>query len=161
MCYDRNMSQQQKLTLTLLRLALAWIFLYSSISKIAEGDWTSAGLLKGAQTFSQLFAWLASPQNMGWVDFMNVYGQLALGIALLLGVFLPLAAVGGILMMFLYYLAQLHFPFVGEGKISFLVDQHIIYSICLLLLWKFDAGKYYGLKKKAEKLLPSSIKKLN
>lgn len=155
------MTSGQKIILTSLRLALSWIFLYSSSSKIIQGNWTSASFLNSAQSLEPLFAWLASPQNIVWVDFMNLSGQLALGIALLLGIFLPIAAVGGILLMTLYYLAQLHFPYVGRGTTSLLIDQHVIISISLFLLWKFDAGRFYGLKEKVEKILSPSLKKLN
>lgn len=155
------MTQAQKVTLTLLRLSLSAIFLYSSISKIMDGDWTSASLLNNATSFPGLFSWFAHPANIGWVDALNMYGQLALGIAFFLGVFLPLAAIGAMLMMALYYLAQLHFPYAGRGTTSLLIDQHVIYSISFFLLWKFDAGSYYGLKTILDSILPRVLKKLN
>ncbi len=155
------MKKEPKVIIFLLRLTLAWIFLYSSISKIIANDWTSANFLKEASTLKPLFDWFASPQNIGWVDFLNIYGQLALGIALLLGIFLPVAAIGGVAMMTLYYLAQLHFPYVGRGTLFLLIDDHVIYSLCLLLLWKVDAGRYLGLKTQVAQLLGNRLQKLN
>lgn len=155
------MKKEPKVIIFLLRLTLAWIFLYSSISKIIANDWTSANFLKEASTLKPLFDWFASPQNIDWVDFLNIYGQLALGIALLLGIFLPVAAIGGVAMMTLYYLAQLHFPYVGRGTLFLLIDDHVIYSLCLLLLWKVDAGRYLGLKTKVAQLLGNRLQKLN
>lgn len=159
-CYDLTMKAQSRIVLLLLRLSLAWIFLYSSISKIFDDTWSSQTFLSGVQTFPGFFSWFASPGNIGWVDFLNVYGQLALGIALLLGVFLPLAAVGGSLLMLLYYLTQLHFPYAGRGTTSLLIDQHIIYALCLFILWKYDAGKYLGLKDTLRPITPSPLKGL-
>lgn len=155
------MKKEPKLIIFLLRLSLAWIFLYSSISKIIASEWSSANFLHGASTLKPLFDWFASPQNIGWVDFLNIYGQLALGIALLLGIFLPIAAVGGVTMMSLYYLAQLHFPYVGRGTLFLLIDDHVIYSLCLLLLWKLDAGRFLGLKTQVAHLLGNRLKNLN
>ncbi|MBI3070189.1 MAG: DoxX family protein, partial [Candidatus Levybacteria bacterium] len=48
---------------------------------------------------------------------------------LILGVFVRLAALSGILLMLLYYLPILNFPYVGRGTTSFLIDQHIIFIL--------------------------------
>lgn len=159
--YDSIMTRHQQISFTLLRLALASLFLYSSISKLIEGHWTSAGLLNHATTFPELFTWFASPANIGWVDASNIYGQLLLGVALLLGVFLPVAALAGTLLMAMYYTAQLHFPYAGSGTTSLLIDQHVIISLSLFVLWFVDAGRYYGLKKVVENYLPRPLRKIN
>jgi len=147
--------------LTLLRFALAWIFIYSSVSKILQGNWSAEGFLSHATTFPDLFAFFAQPENIAIVNLLNVYGQLLLGLSLLFGVFLPLAAISGSFLMLLYYLPVLHFPYAGEGTTSFLIDQHILIILILFLLWKTDAGKYVGLKNRLEKMLPKSLKKYN
>lgn len=153
------MNNFQKLILLFLRLSLGWIFLYSGITKIMDPSWSAAGYLKSAQTLPSLFHWFAGPENIAWVNFLNVWGQTLVGLALVLGVFIRPAAVSGILLMILYYLPILHFPYAGRGTTSFLIDQHVIFILVFLLLWASDAGKYWGLKsvvKKYLKNLPKS-----
>ena len=125
-----------------LRLVMGWLFFYSGITKILDPDWTAAGLLQNASTFSGFFAWLASPKNITWINFLNEWGQLAIGVALILGVFVSYASFFGALMMGLYYLPGLDFPFVEHG---FLIDEHIIYALLFLLLIRLRAGRIYSI----------------
>lgn len=154
------MSKNQKVSLFLLRLSLGWLFFYAGITKVLDPNWTAAGYLKAAQTATGLYQWFASPQNIGWVNFLNEWGLTLVGAALILGVFVRLAALSGILLMILYYLPILNFPYVGKGTTSFLVDQHIIFILALLLLWAFDAGKYWGLKPMVKKFTPKPLQVL-
>jgi len=73
---------------------------------------------------------------------------------------LALAATSGILLMSFYYLAQLHFPYAGRDTTSLLVDQHVIYSVCLLLVWKFNSGDFWGLQDKVKRVIPLAFKRL-
>lgn len=149
------MSKYQKLSLFLLRLSLGWIFLYSGVTKILNPAWTATGYLKGAGNFAPLYNLFA--QNIDIINFLNSWGQAAIGLALILGLVLRPAAVFGILMMILYYIPILNFPYVGKGTTSFLVDQHIIFILVFFLLFTFDGGKYYGLKTPIKKYLPKSL----
>lgn len=151
------MNRQQKISLLLLRLALGWIFLYSGVSKILDPEWTAAGYLKGAQTLTPLYSLFT--RNMDIINFLNSWGQAAIGLALILGIMLRPAAIFGVLMMVLYYIPILNFPYVGRGTTSFLVDQHIIFILVFILLSSFDAGKYWGLKTVVKKYLPKLIQK--
>jgi len=63
----------------------------------------------------------------------------------LLGIFVRLSSKLGAILMLLYYIPILHFPYVGTH--SFLVDEHIIYVFSLLLLGELKAGRYWGLEK--------------
>ena len=136
---------QQKIIL-ILRLSLSWIFLYSGITKLLTDGWSSKEFLQNTETLKPLFLWFTNTQIITWVDFLNIYGQIGIGLALLLGIFLPLATIGGSLMLALYYLAQLNFPYVGRGTTSYLIDSHIIYIICLFLIWIFDDKKTWSIK---------------
>jgi|SRR3989344_2311428 len=136
------MHSRPKILIVLLRLSLGWMFLYSGITKILDAEWTSKGFLENAQTFSGFFDWLAQPQNLQWVDMANAWGQALIGAGLMLGVFTTLSAAAGVLLMFLYYLPGLDFPFVEH---SILVDEHVIYSLSLLLLIRLRAGRDYSI----------------
>jgi len=63
----------------------------------------------------------------------------------LLGIFVRLSSKLGAILMLLYYIPILKFPYVGTH--SFLVDEHIIYVFLLLLLGELKAGRYWGLEK--------------
>lgn len=134
----------QKITLFSLRIALGWLFLYSGITKVLNPAWTAAGYLQGAKTFPDLFQWFLQPGILPFVNFLNEWGQLVLGIALLLGIFVRVGSIFGALLMLLYYLPALDFPYIG--KTAFLVDEHIIYALALLLLAAFQAGRVWGLE---------------
>lgn len=136
------MHGKPKIFIFLLRVSLGWIFFYSGLTKILDKSWSSKGFLASAKTFPELFQWFASPQNLVWVDFVNKWGQLLIGTALILGVFIGLAGFFGALLMLLYYFPGLHFPFVTNG---FIVDEHIIYAIVFLLLVRLKAGRIFGL----------------
>ncbi|MFA5487329.1 MAG: hypothetical protein WDA05_04840, partial [Candidatus Methanomethylophilaceae archaeon] len=70
---------------------------------------------------------------------------LLLGIALILGIGMKLAAVGGTLLLLLMYVSL--FPLTKAGSTNPLVDYHIMY---MFLLWAFylsNAGDVLGLGK--------------
>lgn len=149
------MSKYQQLSLLLLRIALGWIFLYSGITKVLDPNWSAAGYLKGAQTLAPLYHLFV--QNITIINFLNSWGQTAIGAALIIGIFLRPAALFGILLMTLYYIPILHFPYVGKSPTSLIVDEHVIYSLVFFLLFVFDAGKYFGLKNTVKKFLPKKL----
>lgn len=125
--------------LLMLRIALGWLFLYAGVSHILDPQWSAAGYINSAKTFPALYHWLASAQNIGWVNFVNEWGMTLIGIALITGIMLRLASYGGILMMALYYLVILKFPYVGDH--SFIIDEHIIYILVLLTIASTSSKK--------------------
>ncbi len=131
-----------KIALFALRLALGWIFLYSGLSKILDGDWSARGYLLNAQTFSDFYAWFASPANLTWVNFLVEWGEVAIGLALILGVFVPIASACGMLMLALFYFPDLRFPYIGEH--GFLIDERIVYICLLWLLLRLRAGSFWA-----------------
>ena len=138
--------QEEKLTgisLLLLRLAMGWLMFYAGFTKILNPEWTAKGYLMGAKTFTGFYHWFALPQNIGWVNFLNEWSLTLLGISLLLGVFVRLSSVLGAVLMLLYYFPVLEFPYVGQH--SFLVDEHIIYALVLLIFAVVGAGRQWSL----------------
>ncbi len=135
---------QSKVLILLLRLSLGWLFFYSGITKILNPDWTAAGYLNAAKTFAGVYHWFASPGVIPLINFVNEWGQLILGIALILGIFVRLGSIFGAVLMLLYYLPILEFPYIGKN--SFIVDEHVIYALALLLLGVLHAGRVWGLE---------------
>lgn len=133
-----------KISIFALRVLLGFLFLYSGITKVLDPEWTSAGLLAGAKTFSAVYGWFASATNIGWVDFLNSWGQTLIGLGLIFGCLTRYASYAGILLMVLYYFPGLEFPYVDHG---FLIDQHVIYIAVFVVLITTNAGQYWGLDK--------------
>ena len=134
----------QRWTLFVLRLAMGWLFFYAGITKVLNPNWSAAGYLHGAKTFSNLYHWLASPSVLPFTNFFNEWGLTLIGIALILGIFVRLGSILGAVMMILYYFPILMFPKIGTN--AYLVDDHIIYGAALLVLGAFHAGRFMGLE---------------
>lgn len=136
------MTKFQKLSILILRLTLGLLMFYSGITKIMDPSWSAAGYLKDAKFFSQFYNFLLSPSVLPVINFINEWGLTLLGASLIIGIFVRLSSFLGIVLMVLYYLPTLNFPYVGAH--SYLVDEHIIYSASLLLLMVFNAGRIFG-----------------
>ena len=133
----------QKALLFLLRVSLGWLMFYAGIAKVFDSDWNARGYLMSAQTFPGFYTWLAGPQILPVINFINAWGPILLGVSLLVGLLVQVSAPFGVLMMLLYYFPILDFPKVGGH--SFLVDEHIIYAIALTVLAVFRSGEFWGL----------------
>jgi thiosulfate dehydrogenase (quinone) large subunit len=93
----------------------------------------------------------------GWADWVFMVGLLAIGVALILGIGLRIAAVSGTLMMLLMWAAEwplAKFTSAGEPTMSTnpLVEYHIIYALALIALALTYAGNTWGLGKLWAKL---------
>lgn len=132
-----------KISLTLLRISLGWLFFYAGITKVLNPEWTAAGYLGNAQIFPSLFQWFASPANIGWVNLLNEWGLTLIGVALILGVFVRWASLAGIALMVLYYLPILNFPYPNDH--SYLVDDHIIYLLIFVVFYFLKSKQTFGI----------------
>lgn len=137
------MSVVQKVSLFLLRVGLGWVFLWAGMTKVLKPAWSAAGYLQGAKTFPDFYHWLASPAVLPMTNVLNEWGLVLLGVALILGVGVRLAAVFGSLLMVLYWLPILQFPYAGPN--AYLVDDHIIYVYALFVLATFRAGSAWSI----------------
>ncbi len=128
--------------LAVLRITTAWLLLYAGITKVLDPSWSAKGYLASAKTFPGIYGWFASPENIGWVNFLNEWGLTLIGISLILGLGVRISSVLGAVLMLAYYFPVLEFPKVEHG---FIVDDHIIYAAVLLFFAAVRAGRYYGL----------------
>lgn len=138
-----GLSRSQRYSLLLLRLSLGWVFFYAGISKVVASDWSAAGFLTGAKTFAPFFAWLASPGILPITNVLNAWGLTLIGAALILGVAVRFSASMGIVLMGLYYLPRLDFPYPNAN--AYIVDEHVVYAVGLMVLALFHAGRIWGL----------------
>lgn len=138
------MTKPQKIFSVLLRISLGWLMFYAGITKMFNPAWSAEGYLKGAKTFTGFYQWLASPAVLPVTNFINEWGLTLLGISLILGVGVRLSSVLGAILMLLYYFPILSFPYPNPH--SFLIDEHIIYTVALLLCAALRAGRVWGLE---------------
>ncbi|HVH93850.1 MAG TPA: hypothetical protein VM688_02920 [Nocardioidaceae bacterium] len=142
----------------LLRLSLGWIFLWAFLDKtfglghetahadawIRGGSPTKGFLAFGtAGPFKELYASIA---GQTWADALFMIGLAGIGIALIMGVAMRIAAVSGATLMVLMWTAVLppaNNPFM---------DDHLIYAMALVLLALLGAGGTLGLGKVWERL---------
>ena len=144
------MTRFQSVSLFLLRVTLGWMFFWAGITKLLDPSWSAAGYLNAAKTFAGFYHFLASPGILPLVNFLNGWGLTLVGAALVLGVFVRLASLAGGLIMVLYYLPILDFPYPNAH--SFLVDEHVIYLFVFLVLASQRAGLIWGLEARCANL---------
>jgi len=144
------MTNDQKLTLVALRLAIGWHFLYEGLVKLANPNWSSVGYLLDSEGFLKGFFYnLASnPDVLKVVDFLNIWGLILIGLGLILGAFTRVAIISGIVLMVFYYLS--HPPFVGlkyavpsDGS-YLVVNKMVIEALALGVLLVFPTWKEWG-----------------
>ena len=138
------MKPSQKITISLLRVAVGWFMFYAGITKILDPNWSAAGYLKGAKLFVGFYQWLLGPGILPVINLVNEWGLTLLGISLILGAFVRLSSILGAILMLLYYFPILDFPHPNPH--SFLVDEHIIYALVLIFFAAIRAGRVWGLE---------------
>ena len=82
------------------------------------------------------------PTSAAWVDWVYMLSMLLIGTALILGIGVRLAAIGGIAWMAIFFTATAIWP-----EHNNFVDEHVIDALVLAGLFLANAGRYYGLGK--------------
>jgi uncharacterized membrane protein YphA (DoxX/SURF4 family) len=149
----------QEAFLILLRMGIGWHLLYEGLVKLVSPGWTSAPFLAESRwLFSGAFHWIAAhPLVLRVVDLLNVWGLVLIGLALVLGAFSRLAAVSGIVLLFLYYVASpplVGLPTSGASEGSYLiVNKNLVEILALCVVAVFPARGFLGLEKRVAGLL--------
>jgi thiosulfate dehydrogenase [quinone] large subunit len=136
------------------RLTIGWVFLFAGIEKLFLGEkafsaagflqfgtlGTAAGAADGAIVNPTHAFWVDLATNgtaMNIVNFLVPYGQVAIGLALILGLATRFAGVMGALMM----------AFIGLASWDFangFVNYHVVLMLSSLILAVIAAGEVYG-----------------
>jgi uncharacterized membrane protein YphA (DoxX/SURF4 family) len=137
--------------LTILRIVIGWHFLFEGLSKLFTPDWTSADyLMLSNWIFAGFFHWIANnPEILAVADIMVTWGLIFIGLALFLGIIDRLAAIAGMALIGLFWLANppltgLDFGVPHEGN-YLIVDKNLVEFFALLVLCLFPTGKHLGL----------------
>lgn len=130
--------------LLILRLLMAWIFLYAASHQVFDPSFSVIGFLSHTKTFNGLFSVFTAPSIAPVVSFLVAYGHLAIGLSLLFGCLVRLSAPCGAAILLLYWMAHMDFPFISD-ETNFLIDYHIVYIVVLIYLAVKGVGSIYGL----------------
>jgi len=144
--------------MAVVRIAIGWVFLWAFLDKTfglgfateSADAWVSGGsptfgfLNFGTEgkTFHDFFASLSGP----FADWLFMIGLLGIGLALILGIGMRIAAVSGAIMLLLMWAAEL--PLENNP----FMDDHIVYALVLGVLAMAAAGRTWGLGRTWERL---------
>lgn len=153
---DEAQAYKARHVLALTRFALGWTFLWAFLDKTfglgfataSEDAWINGGsptfgflnFATEGKVFHDFFAGLSGP----FADWLFMVGLLGIGVALLAGIGMRIAAISGVVLMLFMWAAELRLennPFV---------DDHIVYALVLVALAIFGAGRTWGLGRRWE-----------
>jgi thiosulfate dehydrogenase (quinone) large subunit len=126
------------------RFLMAWTFLYAASHQVWNEKFSVAKFLGNTKTFHDLYAPLTAPALDPFLTFLVSYGHFAIGLSLLVGLFVRVSSLAGLLLLLLYWTAHMEWPFI-ENHNNFIIDYHIVYAIVCLFLFFAKAGHVFGL----------------
>ena len=155
--------------LAAIRLSLGWVFLWAFLDKafalgfdtgkdaktgvvtrFGDAAWIHGGSptkgFLGNATRGPLADFYHSFAGSAWADWLFMLGLLGIGLALVLGVAMRIAATGGVAMLVLMWSAVLppaNNPFM---------DDHLVYALVLVALVLAGAGHTWGMGRAYERL---------
>ena len=152
--------QKHQIGVAVLRVGVGIIFLWAGLEKVigGAGAWTAGGFLSfgtngtlgwpfftgdpGDTIFNPTHAfWLAMAENetaMNVINLLVPWGQVGIGVSLILGLFTRFGAAMGTLMMLVFFVAAWDFEFG-------IVNQHLTYALVTFFLGYIGSGNFYGL----------------
>jgi thiosulfate dehydrogenase (quinone) large subunit len=155
---EETRAYQARHLMAITRISLGWVFLWSFLDKTfglgfstaSENAWVNGGsptygfLNFGTEggLFHSQFAALSGPVS----DWLFMAGMFGIGLALILGIGMRIAAVSGALMMALMWAASLPLdtnPFM---------NYHLIWGVTIVAMAVYGAGRTWGLGRRWEDL---------
>jgi thiosulfate dehydrogenase [quinone] large subunit len=148
--------------LAVLRIATGFVFLWAFLDKTfglrystssakawIHGGSPAGGFLKSVDV-GPLQSTFHSMAGTWWSNWLFMAGMLGVGVALIAGVALRAAAVAGVAIMTMMWLAE--FPFAqhtsagaASASTNPLTDYHFIYAVALIVVAATYAGNTWGL----------------
>ncbi|ADD43466.1 DoxX family membrane protein [Stackebrandtia nassauensis] len=149
---ESPLSPFARVALALARICLGWIFLWAFLDKLlglgrgtpSDGSWLdgnspTAGYLGSVEgTFAGLFSAMS---GQVWADWLFMLGMGGLGVSLILGIGMRVAAIGGIALLGMLWLSSL--PLENNP----FMDEHLVYLVTAIALAAARAGDTLGLGK--------------
>ena len=141
-----------------LRLSLGWVFLWAFLDKLfglgheteSKAAWINGGSpAKGFLSHATTGPFADMYQNIAgsaWADWLFMIGLAGIGVALIAGVAIRIAAASGALLLVLMWTAVL------PPENNLFMDDHLIYALVLVALALIKAGHVLGLGAAWERL---------
>lgn len=148
-----------------LRISIGFVFLWAFLDKLlglgfstgrdpetgkidymGDGAWINGGsptegfLTFGLHTKGVFIDVYESLAGQVWVDWIYMVSMVLIGAALMLGISVRLAAIGGIAWMAMFYTASAIWP-----ENNPVIDDHVVYAIALLVVALTPSGAVWGL----------------
>jgi thiosulfate dehydrogenase [quinone] large subunit len=147
-----------------LRIVTGFVFLWAFLDKVfglgyatpSERAWLNGGSptkgFLGSLDHGPFASMFQSWAGAGWADWLFMLGLAGVGVAVVLGIGLRIAAVSGTLMMLLMWTAEwplARFTDAGQPTMSTnpIIDYHIIYALVLIVAALTAAGNTWGFGK--------------
>ncbi len=148
---EDNYSNWQIFGLTFLRVLIGWHFLYEGLIKVFTPNWTAESYLAGAiGPLAPLFRSLSRSESLlAFVDMLNMWGLVVIGLGLFIGLFSKPLKIAGIILLLLYYFA--YPPLVGAGINThaegsyWIVNKNLIEIASLCVLFLFPSSHISGI----------------
>ncbi len=156
-----------KYLFTILRIAIGWHFLYEGIAKIFTPNWSSASyLLNASGPLKDIFINMAANQFLVYLtDYAMIFGLIAIGFALFIGLGTRISAIFGASLLFLFYISNPPFSVnpVGYGVEGhyLIINKNLIELIILIVIAVLPADWFYAvenLKKSSPEESPKNLK---
>lgn len=144
-------SNFQLAVLVTARVLIGWYCLYEGVIKLVNPNWSSFAFLTDSQGwFAFLFKAIAASQSIVTViDYINIWGLIAIGLGLILGLFARIATISGIVLIGLYWLshpALINAKYMLPSEESVMwVGKNLIFISLLLVLLAFPTSKKIGI----------------
>jgi thiosulfate dehydrogenase [quinone] large subunit len=145
---DLEISNWKKLLLVVLRFAVGWHFFYQGFGKLTWPYWTAEGYLNASWGPFEMIA--ENPTLLLLADYAMMWGLLLIGLMLMIGLFTRIAAIAGICLLGLIFVAVPPLDYTGfivsttQGT-ELYVDKNLIEILALALVASFDTGRMLGL----------------
>ncbi len=140
-----------KWSVTVIRIAAGWHLLYEGLSKLIAGGWSSAPFLAGSRwIFAPVFTWMSESSAItSIIDFLNIWGLILIGLALVLGLFTRAAAGAGALLLLFYFVAYPPIPgymisVPAEGSYLW-INKTLIELFVLAAFIFIPSGTHFGI----------------
>lgn len=170
----RIVERSHQTAIAVLRIGVGIIFLWAGLEKVfAPEPWSAAGFLQFATGGSLGWPFVAgeiaegtifNPTHGIWtglatnegamaiVNFLVPYGQIGIGVGLVLGLLTRFSAAMGTVMMLFFFLAAWDFEFG-------VVNQHLTYALVTGFLGLIGAGNYLGLDRSLGESVPPAVRR--
>ena len=155
---ENKLNRIQKFGLVALRMVIGWHFLYEGVAKLMKGNWSAAGfLMQSKGIFAGIFQGIAANEGLlAIVNQLNIWGLIAIGLGLMLGLFTRMASLFGMLLILLYYvcnplLVGYYYSIPMEGN-YLVINKNIVEFAALFLIAITYSGYYAGLDRIIYKL---------